>query len=237
MGSLKYHRDIHLTYSGLRSILPFYFKAIILRVLLSLSLLLLTLKSFASQQLAIVQVRASSFQGQLQRFERSDQYAKWQPVGRSIPVVVGKNGIALTNKKREGDGKTPSGAFPIQMLFGFAKQASFKLNYRALTKTTICVDDPGSRYYDQIINLSQVKKPDWQSAEVMRKISLYKWGGVIQYNPKHLAYVGSCLFLHAWRNDHRGTEGCIAMRESDLLQLLAWLDPRKKPMIDIRLSS
>ena len=54
-----------------------------------------------------------------------------------------------------------------------------KLNYVALKKETEGIDDPRSRYYNQLVDRSKVAKVDWRSSEQMRRNdNLYKWGVV-----------------------------------------------------------
>jgi D-alanyl-D-alanine dipeptidase len=42
---------------------------------------------------------------------------------------------------------------------------------------------------------------------------------------------GSCIFFHLWRNEKTPTVGCTAMPEPILVELLAWLDPEKSPLL------
>jgi hypothetical protein len=46
-----------------------------------------------------------------------------------------------------------------------------------------------------------------------------------------LAGEGSCIFLHIWRSPEKGTAGCTAMAEEDLLAVLLWLKNEKNPLL------
>src|SRR5258708_17416706 len=96
-----------------------------------------------------------------------------------------------------------------------------------------CVEDSSATHYNQILDISQVKKSDWSSAELMlRKDHLYKWGFNVEQNfPKIKPGCGSCIFLHLWRKPGSPTEGCTAMSEEHVLTLLSWLDPDSKPLM------
>lgn len=190
-----------------------------------------------SEQLILVTTQnAESFQGTLQRYQRADNSSKWHLVGQSMPVVIGKKGVALAKDKKEGDQRTPMGVFVIGPAFGLSATAKVtkQFDYFPLKESTICVDDIKSKYYNQVIDSTSVAKPDWDSAEMMHTISVYKHGTIIQYNSeKRLPGAGSCIFMHIWTDSHSGTDGCIAMNEADLKQVLAWLDRKHNPTIGI----
>src|SRR3978361_1294963 len=69
----------------------------------------------------------SANQGTLQRFER-DPDGHWSKVGEAVPVLYGKQGLAWGRgarggdqpglHKREGDGRTPAGAFTLGAIYG-----------------------------------------------------------------------------------------------------------------------
>jgi D-alanyl-D-alanine dipeptidase len=195
--------------------------------------------------------------GRLQRYQRDISRDMWRPVGVPISVVVGKNGmgwglgIIATNDakvrktsdpvKKEGDGKSPAGVFALGAAFGYASQPlrGSKMPYLNLTPSIECVDDSGSKYYNQVIDRSAVT-PDWDSSEHMRSVGeAYRWGIVIDHNGAvtipntnpPVARGGSCVFLHIWGGPKLGTAGCTAMSENDLEVMLAWLDPKRKPLL------
>lgn len=179
--------------------------------------------------------------GDLQRFEWHGK--DWQAIGDKIAIVVGKNGIGWdgtvdlpfkTNDpvKKEGDGRSPAGVFPVTTLFGFDAAAfNQKMPYRQLTDSIECVDDASSISYNKVVDRSEIRNPEWNSSEKMRTIDVYKQGAVIGYNGDSLPGAGSCIFLHIWRGTGRGTAGCTAMSETQLLEVLNWLDESKKPVV------
>lgn len=211
----------------------------------------------STQMIVAATANWDAVEGRLQRFERANAREAWRPVGEPIPIVVGKNGmgwgiglIATDNAgvraadepaKREGDGKSPAGVFALGTAFGYAAEplAGSKMPYLALTPTTECVDDVGSRYYNRIVDRSAVA-PDWSSSEHMRYTGeSYRWGMVVDFNdtaekPGSNPPVpggGSCVFLHIWHSPDQGTAGCTAMTQSNLETLLLWLDPARKPVL------
>jgi D-alanyl-D-alanine dipeptidase len=96
-----------------------------------------------------------------------------------------------------------------------------------------CVDDSRSRFYNRRVDRDTIPQPDWTSHEEMRRgDELYRWGVWVDHNsdpPRPMG--GSCIFLHVWGGPGVATSGCTAMAESDLREVLAWLDPRSQPVL------
>lgn len=198
-----------------------------------------------SQQLVVVIPQNwDTAEAKLYRYQRENDYQAWQRAGNPIPVVIGKNGMGwgvqlqqyhLTGPyKHEGDNKAPAGVFPFGTAFGFAATSNkdIRLTYTPLTDTTVCVDDTSSQYYNQIINSAKIPANSWHSGEKMRTVPGYVWGAMIDYNtPKPVPGKGSCIFMHIWKSPTKGTAGCTAMTEIHVKEMLAWLNPTKKPLM------
>jgi D-alanyl-D-alanine dipeptidase len=197
------------------------------------------------QCLVVTSADWSAPTGTLRAFERRPA-GDWKAVGKNVPVVLGKNGLGWGigfvrlpasegPRKKEGDNKATAGVFRLGPAFGYAtaNHANWiKLPYVALTKTTEGVDDPRSRYYNQLVDRTKVAKVDWESSEKMLRADvLYKWGLFVAHNPEAIAGAGSCIFLHIWRNSSAATAGCTAMPEQNLVKLLHWLDPNAHPFL------
>jgi D-alanyl-D-alanine dipeptidase len=198
------------------------------------------------QCLVVVTPSWLSSTGQLTAFERDQDSPNWLQRGQKILVVLGQNGLGWGRGlapvqglrgpvKREGDQRSPAGVFRLSSAFGYAAGAetSFvKLPYLALTSQSEAIDDPESRYYNQLVERSKVPAPDWRSSEQIRRgDGLYRWGIVVDHNTPPVKSAGSCIFLHVWRNRTSATTGCTAMAEHDLKTLLAWLDPQDNPVL------
>ncbi len=199
----------------------------------------------AERLLVVTTAGWDSAPGTLRRFERGADGA-WLPVGDSIRVVVGEHGLGwgvglhpsdagAGPVKHEGDGRAPAGVFRLSTAFGYAPEDSaawVPLEYHRATPTYECVDDAGSRYYNQTLERGTVF-PDWSSSEIMRRRDvLYRWGVIVAHNMPATPGRGSCIFLHIWSGpDDSGTAGCTAMAEPALLEVMRWLDPRKHPLL------
>jgi L,D-peptidoglycan transpeptidase YkuD (ErfK/YbiS/YcfS/YnhG family) len=197
------------------------------------------------QCLVVTAQNWASTTGVLRAFERAPA-GDWKPVGETVPVVLGKKGLGWGTgllrppnmdgpRKKEGDNKVPAGVFQLGPAFGYAaadRARWIKLRYVPLTKNTEGVDDPHSRYYNQLVDRSKIAQVDWKTSEKMlRADDLYKWGVVVAHNPSATPGAGSCIFLHIWRNQSAATVGCTAMPEPNLVKLLHWLDPAAHPIL------
>jgi len=210
----------------------------------------------ATQMIVVTTSDWNAVEGRLRRYERTTEHATWRPVGAPISIVVGRNGLgwgigvtptdgakvrnAADPVKKEGDGKSPAGVLALGTAFGYAPEPlrGLKMPYLSLTSSIECVDDPGSKHYNRIVDRSVVS-PDWNSSEHMRDAGeSYRWGVVVDHNGALASGTnptepggGSCVFLHIWHSHDAGTAGCTAMPQTDLETLLTWLDPARKPVL------
>jgi D-alanyl-D-alanine dipeptidase len=197
------------------------------------------------QLLVVVTDTWNAVAGSLQRFERETATGPWKAVGARSAVVVGRNGLAWGRGvaseaandgpvKVEGDGRAPAGVFRLGAAFGHSSQPprGVALPYRSLDRNVECVDDVRSAYYNRLVTRHEVDRVDWSSSETMWTEPLYKWGLVVGHNtPDVAAGAGSCIFLHIWKNAGAGTAGCTAMNERRLTEILAWLQPARRPLL------
>lgn len=179
--------------------------------------------------------------GELQRWEKRTD--GWHRVGEPWPVSLGSKGMAwgrgrqpdMTAKgsKQEGDLTAPAGVFRLGDAYGYAHSAPAHVRwpYHAVGPNWVCVDDPRSSRYNEIFDSSGVVK-DWRTAEIMRRQDpLYSWLINVEQNTPSTCGCGSCVFLHVWRRPNAPTEGCTAMDEKNILELLRWLDPAAHPAL------
>jgi len=156
-------------------------------------------------------------------------------------VIIGKNGLGwglglhhipkdAKFIKKEGDGKAPAGIFRLKNGFGY-QPYSIKFPYNVYRATDHCVDDSHSRWYNQIIDSTKTKI-DYHSFEKMKFTKdYYKYGIVVDHNPKKIPQAGSCIFIHIKKPNKIPTVGCTAMSQEQIKEILKWLDPSKYPLL------
>ncbi len=156
--------------------------------------------------------------------EYRDRRLRWS--GGTAPAAVGRGGIS--RNKREGDGTTPAGTYPL--LSGFYRQDRVApppsgLPMRALTPRDAWVDDPADANYNRLVSLPYRARtePMWRRDEI------YDVVVVISYNMDPVVPgAGSAIFLHIARPDLSGTSGCIAVQREVLIDLLPLLGPSSR---------
>ncbi len=154
----------------------------------------------------------------------------WELRTGPLPGIIGRNGFAPPGEKREGDGRAPTGLFPLESAFGYAAFIDSRMPYRQATENDLWVDDVQSPDYNTWVTRGQTSAT---SFEVMKLAdNRYRHGLVIGYNRNPIIKgYGSGIFAHAWLEDGYTTSGCVAFDESELIKILAWLDPAKQPQI------
>jgi L,D-peptidoglycan transpeptidase YkuD (ErfK/YbiS/YcfS/YnhG family) len=131
---------------------------------------------------------------------------------------VGRSGV--TTRKREGDGGTPAGIFPLRGGFGTAADPGLALGWSVVDGADVWVDDPASSLYNSRQRDPAVGR--WSSAEHLA-IPQYRYAQVIGYNEARTPGLGSAIFLHV--DSGAGTAGCVALPTAALLAVLRWERP------------
>jgi len=155
----------------------------------------------------------------------------WAEAFPPLAGTVGRNGVTSAEKKKEGDGCTPAGTYPLGPAFGYAKTLDTKLTYRQATADDFWVDDAESPEYNRWV----VGKPNAKSFELMKRADdLYEIGAVIRYNTDPVVPgKGSAIFLHVWPGPGKPTAGCVALEKIHVGLLLGWLSDAANPRIVI----
>jgi L,D-peptidoglycan transpeptidase YkuD (ErfK/YbiS/YcfS/YnhG family) len=184
------------------------------------------------QSSQIILVRNNSFLF----FTKTTLYAmekhgdKWQAVFQPFDAVIGKNGFAPPGEKKEGDGRTPSGIYPLKIAFGYNPTIKTKMPYRQSLADDVWVDDPNAKDYNRWVKKSETRSTSY---EIMKRDdNLYKYGIVIEYNTDPIIKGnGSAIFLHIWKGAGTSSAGCVAVSEEDIIKILGWIDPAASPLI------
>jgi L,D-peptidoglycan transpeptidase YkuD (ErfK/YbiS/YcfS/YnhG family) len=168
---------------------------------------------------------------------------------RHYACTIGRAGIAAPGEKREGDLKTPTGSFAMRCVYYRPDRIAppkTALPVIALAPEDGWCDDPRHPLYNQCVKLlppfippAPIKPPAggghgggvvpsherlWREDHVYDLIIPlgYNDGVDDAGNPTPIIPgAGSAIFMHIMRDDGVGTEGCIALKRDDLLELLA----------------
>jgi len=136
----------------------------------------------------------------------------------TIPCALGRNGV--TQRKREGDGKTPVGRFALTG--GYWRQdrsplPGAHLPLRPIKADMGWCDDVGDANYNRPLRLPARARHE----ELARSDGLYDVVLVLDHNQRpRVRGHGSAIFFHLTRNGDDPTAGCVAIARAQMLRLL-----------------
>jgi L,D-peptidoglycan transpeptidase YkuD (ErfK/YbiS/YcfS/YnhG family) len=139
--------------------------------------------------------------------------------------ALGPNGVVAAPAKREGDGMSPAGAWPMGRVFyrpDRREPPQTALAAVALQPDDGWCDAPGDVSYNR-----PVKLPYPASAErLWRDDHVYDLIVELGYNDDPvIPGAGSAIFLHLARPDYSPTQGCVGLAAEDLEALLREAKP------------
>ena len=135
--------------------------------------------------------------------------------------VLGRSGVIASEAKREGDGASPQGVWPIRRVMYREDRGpppTTALPLSAIRPDDGWCDAPGDPCYNRPVTL-----PHSASAETLfRDDHVYDLIVVLGHNDDPVRDgMGSAIFLHLQRPERTPTEGCVALSRADLDRLLA----------------
>lgn len=144
---------------------------------------------------------------------------------REARCALGPGGVISAEDKREGDGATPLGVWPMRRVLYRPDRGDppvTGLPVSAIRQTDGWCDDPADPAYNQPVTL-----PYPASAERMwREDPLYDIVVILGHNDDPpVPGMGSAIFLHCAKPGYPPTQGCVALERADLEALLALASP------------
>ncbi len=140
--------------------------------------------------------------------------------------AIGRGGVR--RDKREGDGATPVGDWPIRRVLyrpDRERRPETALPVSSLAPEDGWCDDPGHPDYNRPVKLPHPARHE----RLWRDDRLYDLVVVLGHNDDPvIAGAGSAVFLHVARDDYAPTEGCVALAADDLRRLLQRAGPTSR---------
>jgi L,D-peptidoglycan transpeptidase YkuD (ErfK/YbiS/YcfS/YnhG family) len=143
---------------------------------------------------------------------------------------------AGTGLKKEGDGRSPAGVFDLGGVWGAHDSVKKhpKTFYHRVTSRDLWVEDPASEHYNRFLTLPREPSTPWEKkAQMVQNDYPHSLKMFIAHNapPKVVAGGGSSIFFHIWRREGAAASaGCTTMSEDKLRQLIAAVDPGRRPL-------
>ena len=146
------------------------------------------------------------------------------PAGE-VRCALGPGGVTAGADKREGDGTTPLGVWPIRRVLYRPDRVAAPAT--ALPVSPLTPDDGWCDAPDDPAYNRPVALPYPASAEAMwREDGLYDVVVILGHNDDPpVPGLGSAIFLHCAREDYAPTQGCVAVARADLIAALAYAAP------------
>ncbi len=154
--------------------------------------------------------------------------ARWG--GRCFRCALGRGGLSAL--KREGDGATPIGAWPMRRLLYRADRVGrpgTRLPSAPIAPEDGWCDDPADPAYNRPVRLPHPARHE----RLWREDAIYDLIVVLGHNDDPVVPgLGSAIFLHVAQPDLTPTEGCVALARADLERLLAEAGPGDRVVVE-----
>ena len=135
---------------------------------------------------------------------------------------IGRSGFS--KNKQEGDGFTPIGSFKIEKIYYRSDKIDnleTKINKFQIHELDGWCDDPSQKEYNKLIRFPY----NFSAEKLYRDDSLYNIVCVLNYNTNPIIPgLGSAIFIHVAKGEYASTEGCVALKQKDLIFLLGLID-------------
>jgi len=203
----------------------------------------------------VVLVTASSWRstaGTVQVFEKKNK--SWLATRNTVKANLGYGGLVPGDKRKQGTGTTPTGTYAFTSAFGIKSDPGTKLSYTKVDSNDAWTYNPR---FPSTYNIFQTANKNWSSygnyVEILSTYrKQYNYVAVLDFNlpagkiTKGANGVnrtdqsantsrGGGIFLHV--SNGTKTAGCIAIPEKAMKGILEWLDPKKNPVIVIRVKA
>lgn len=182
---------------------------------------------------------APGYLATLRAYGRANAWSPWRPGFGAWPAETGSGHLLPARARREGDHATPIGVFGIThtMYGNEPNPGGLHYAYHRLGCGDWWDEDPYSARYNRFVHVPCGITPGFAawSEPLWTETVAYPYFAVLQFNMNPIRGgangLGSGIFLHNWVGG--ATEGCVALPERQLLELLRWLRPSAHPVIEI----
>lgn len=163
---------------------------------------------------------------------------KWESQFYTSNVRIGENGAGYNY----GEGKkiTPKGTFNLGFCYGLTRPDT-GLEFKALTPSSVFVDDPSSPYYNMLVDKSLVADgTSYENTYNQFAVNNYystcifiEHNGDGETTGTAVPYMGSVITICGKNGSLNSTFGCVDISSSDMETLLSYLDESLSPVIII----
>jgi L,D-peptidoglycan transpeptidase YkuD (ErfK/YbiS/YcfS/YnhG family) len=171
----------------------------------------------ATQVVSVVSTGGSN--AKMDIYQRST--GGWQALKSGIPTHVGSAGMAPQAKSEVP--ATPMGVFSLDSAFGTAPNPGGGLPYTQVGPNHWWSGDDNSPTFNSMQVCQKSQCPFSTAASENLDIPQYKHAVVMGVNKNKVPGGGAAFFFHT--TDGGPTEGCVAIDDATLVQIMRWLQP------------
>ena len=174
-------------------------------------------------------VESSGTNATVYTFEK-DSTGKWNQKFDPITGYTGEGGVKADTAP--GDNVTPKGTFEIEYAMGTNYDPGTMIEYKEIVEGMRWITDPASVNYNRLLD-DEPATEDFESYQDLTEYTVsYPYCLVLNYNRNPVDKTKGCSkFLHV--SDKPTPRGGVGISESDLYNILLWLDPSKNPNVAI----
>ena len=154
-----------------------------------------------------------------------DKEGNWIQV-LSADAYVGKYGMVLDSKRKEGCKRTPIGVYRFNKAFGIASDPGCSIPYTKVTKDLYWSGDQRKgMQYNKMVSIKDYPKLDKKVSEhLIDYTKSYQYCLSISFNEKCVLGKGSAIFLHC-HGEHKYTAGCVSVSKSNMVKIMKRVKP------------
>lgn len=141
----------------------------------------------------------------------------------AIACAIGKGGACPAADKREGDGCTPIGCWPVRGVLLRPERVAFDQRLNVPWRWTRADDGWSDGVEDPAYNRPVALPRRWSAETLQREDQAYDIIVVLGHNDAPpTPGAGSAIFFHIWV-EGRSTEGCVAVAPEDMRRIVPLL--------------
>jgi L,D-peptidoglycan transpeptidase YkuD (ErfK/YbiS/YcfS/YnhG family) len=204
-----------------------------------------------ARQLVVVTGQSrTSTSATLRTYEKAAD-GTWSERFAAMPARNGYGGWVKAASRVQDTGTTPQGTFALTDAFGLSADPGTALPYRRADADDYWAGDQRDPRTYNLFQPGASPRRTWRTAHAERLAAYptqYQYAVVIDFNRPAAPTVGwqslrrqfvtsrpvdvrrgSAIFLHV--SGAGATAGCVSIARADMISVLTWLDPAKKPRI------
>jgi len=156
--------------------------------------------------------------------------------GETVSCALGRSGIISEDTKKEGDGATPAGTWPLRRVLyrpDRLSEPATNLATQPIAPADGWCDDPSDLLYNKPTQLPYPASAE----ELWRDDELYNVCVILGHNDDPVVpHKGSAIFFHVAKGKEGKlcpTEGCVALPQDTIVRILMNCGPETSLIIEL----